>query len=151
MKKQASQVSREVLKLVCFTLGRERFALEAAYAREIIRCGELMPVPGTPDFFLGVMILRGEVLATIHVGKFLGLSQVETHDPSRVLVLGRTSNDLGLCVDSVPELLELSVDDMSDRIERCAEMTRKYLRGVANEEVFVLDAAAMLDDAAPAG
>jgi purine-binding chemotaxis protein CheW len=141
-----SQPSGRVLKLVSFTVAREHYALEAHYAREVIRCVDLIPVPGAPDFFLGVMILRGELLDAIHFGKFFGLPQPEMTDPSRLLVVGRESCELGIGVDDVMEILELRMEDLSAPPERGTGMTRKYLRGITKDALVVLDGAALLED-----
>jgi hypothetical protein len=64
-----------VLEVVTFDLAGERYALETRHVRAVVRLGEHTPVPGAPDFLVGVLNLRGEVLAVMDLGKVLGLAR----------------------------------------------------------------------------
>jgi len=139
------QPSRERLRIVSFSVAGEIYALEACYTREVIRCADLMPVPESPDFFLGVTILRGELLPVIHLAKFLGLPQTKMKDPSRLLVVGLESNDLGLGVNDVIDVLELSAEEIRESPEQ-GSRARKYVRGITKDALIVLDGAALLRD-----
>jgi purine-binding chemotaxis protein CheW len=143
---ETSRSSRDNLRLVCFTAGKEIYALEACYAREVIRCTDLMPVPGSPDFFLGVTILRGELLPAIHLAKFFELPQTQIMDPSRLLVVGRDRSDLALAVDDVIDISELSTEELREAPEQSRGRMRKYVRGITRDALIVLDGAALLND-----
>src|SRR5471032_258555 len=49
------------VSVVLFGLGRERYAIEARFVREVVRFADFTPVPGTPEFVVGVANLRGMV------------------------------------------------------------------------------------------
>ncbi len=63
----------DVLKVLTFALGTERYALETAHLREVLRLCECTPVPGTPEFLIGVVNVRGQILDLFDLGKFLGV------------------------------------------------------------------------------
>src|SRR5258708_884019 len=58
----AADARGEVLQVVTFTLGDERYAIETSHVREVVRPGEgYAPLPGAPAFVFGALNLRGEV------------------------------------------------------------------------------------------
>src|SRR5947209_17100846 len=52
----------EVLEVVTFGLADERYAVETRHVREVVRPAEFTPVPGAPDFLVGLVNLRGDIL-----------------------------------------------------------------------------------------
>src|SRR5262245_14091397 len=54
--------STEMIELLVVSLGGERFGIEIVYAIEAISLPELIPVPCTPAFILGVVNYRGRIL-----------------------------------------------------------------------------------------
>src|SRR3989304_5476286 len=59
------------LEVVTFSLGNEEYALETRFVCEIVRVGNWTPVPGTPDFFIGITNLRGDFLALVDLCRYL--------------------------------------------------------------------------------
>jgi len=58
--------------VVVFTLGGERFAVEAGQVAEAVELDAPTPLPGTPDFLLGVINHRGRVLGVYDLRERLG-------------------------------------------------------------------------------
>ncbi len=65
----------EILEVVAFRLGEERYAIGTQTCREVGKFGEVTPIPGGPDFLVGVVNLRGEILAVLDLRSFLGLGE----------------------------------------------------------------------------
>ena len=59
----------ERLQIITFVLGGELYAVETAFAKEIIKIPPMIKVPRTPPFLLGIMNLRGTIisLSLIHI------------------------------------------------------------------------------------
>src|SRR5207302_8831124 len=91
----AAAPAGDALQVVAFALANERYGIETRHVREVVRLTDYTPVPGAPDFLLGVMNLRGEVLAVIELRKFLGVATRGVSDLSRVLVVGGDRAEFG--------------------------------------------------------
>ena len=50
------------VQLVVFTLGQEEYGVMIQYVKEIIRKPEITQLPNAPDFIMGVINLRGEII-----------------------------------------------------------------------------------------
>jgi chemotaxis signal transduction protein len=139
-------LASEVLEVMIFSLGNERYSIETRHAREVVRLADLTPVPGVPDFLTGIINLRGEVLAVIDLRKFFGLEERGLTELSRVIVLGRERAEFGILADAVHNVTPLRIDEVLEPPESTAGVGRQYLRGVTTEALIVLDGTVLLRD-----
>src|SRR5205085_2768118 len=108
---QAPQAT-EVLQVVAFRLVNERYALETRSIREVVRCSDLTPVPGAPDFFVGLINLRGEILAVFDLRKFFGVAEKGLTEQARVLVVGEERTEFGVLADAVAEVMTIRTEEV---------------------------------------
>ena len=89
-----------------FQLDGQPYAAPLAQVSEVIRIGEVTPVPGAAADLLGVRHLRGRVVPVLDGRRRLGLPPREGDDDSvRVVMLSHAGHVVGLRVDAVGELL----------------------------------------------
>jgi purine-binding chemotaxis protein CheW len=95
-----------------FHLGGQLYAAPLSQVSEVIRVGEVTPVPGSAPDLLGVRHLRGHIVPVMDGRARLGLPAGEAshQDGVRIVVLTHGSHWVGLRVDAVGELL-LPADD----------------------------------------
>lgn len=136
----------EILNVVTFRLASERYAIETRYVREVVRLEDFTPIPGAPEFVLGVTNLRGDVLAIIDLRRFLGAGAQGLTDLARIIVLGDDQPEFGLLADQAEALASLPSDEVLEPPESVAGIGRRHLRGVTKEALIVLDGAALLSD-----
>jgi len=134
----------DVLEVAIFTLANERYAIETHHIREVARFREFTPVPGAPDFLVGLLNLRGEILAVFDLRKFFGVADPGLTDLSRVLVLGGERPEFGVLADTVHEIRTLRIDDVFEPPGSVAGIGREYPRGVTADGIIVLDGALLL-------
>ncbi len=139
-------VASQMLAIVTFALQRERYAIETRYVREIVRTGEVTPVPGTPDVLLGVVNLRGELLPVVDLRTLFGLAVTAPTAVPWIVVLGRARAELGVRADTVHEVTALGAEEVHDPPASVAGIERDYLRGVTADAVIVLDGEVVLRD-----
>jgi chemotaxis signal transduction protein len=61
----------EVLKMVTFRIAKEEFAFSMEHVREILRVQTPNQVPDVPDYVLGVLTVRGQILPVIDLRRLL--------------------------------------------------------------------------------
>jgi chemotaxis signal transduction protein len=61
----------EVQKLVTFRIAKEEFAFHMEHVREILRVQTPKQVPDVPDYVLGVLTVRGQILPVIDLRRLL--------------------------------------------------------------------------------
>lgn len=95
-----------------FRLDDQLYAAPLAQVSEVIRVGELTPVPGAAADLLGVRHLRGQIIPVMDGRRRLGLPPRPDDQQGnvRVVILTYGSHCVGLRVDGVGELLEPAAD-----------------------------------------
>lgn len=141
-----SRPSGASLEIVQFGLGRERYAIETRFVREVVRFADFTPVPGTPDFLVGVTNLRGMVLTIFDLHRFFNIPRKGVTDLSRVLVLGVDRAEFGILADQVDSQTEIALDEILPPPGKIASIASSYLRGVTREALIILDGMALLAD-----
>lgn len=120
-------------RYVCFRLGGQEFALPIADVKETIRPRPITPVFRTPSFVLGLINLRGEIVAVLDLAQLLGLPPSGATPDSRVLIVKRGPK-AGIVVDSLSEVRTLRDGSIDPPPSTLAREVATYLKGVASFE-----------------
>lgn len=136
-------------ELVVFSLGEERYGIEAAHVHQVVPLRELTRVPCTPPFVLGVINHRGRILAVLDLRRFLnlsGLSGQDTPEGGRVVVVDAGGMTFGIRADSVAGIHKEAARELAPPPVTLASAGRAFVRGVAGDMIAVLDAEALARD-----
>ena len=143
LKPESAEAGLEVL---VFELGDERYALETGTILEVFPLTNFTPVPGVPDFLVGVTPYRGEILALIDLRKLFGMEVKGVTDLSRIVVLGEKRARYGILVDKAREVILLQPDEILGQRPHLSGLDAKYFRGVTRDALIVIDGAGLLKD-----
>lgn len=141
-----SPVVEERLEVVVFALAQERYALETEHVREVLPLVDLALVPGGPDFLVGVINLRGQLLPIVDPRKILGLATRGLSDQAVVVVLGNERAEFGILVDAVQAVTALPTQSLRELPETVGSVAAGYLRGVTSDALILIDGTALLRD-----
>jgi purine-binding chemotaxis protein CheW len=134
------------LEVLIFAVGVERYAIETKYVREVVRFLDFTPVPGTPDFVIGVTNYRGQVLCVVNLRSILGVTSRGLTDLSRLIVVGNEAAEFGILADRTDTVGSLRVNEVLSPSESIGEIGREYLVGVTRDALVVLNGAQLLHD-----
>jgi len=101
-----------------FTLGGELYALGILSSKEIIDYGNLTEVPMMPAFVRGVINLRGSVVPVVDLQARFGKGATPVVKRTGIVIVEAagddedSSQDLGIIVDAVNEVVEISQEDI---------------------------------------
>ena len=113
---------------------------------EIGRLSHFSPLPGAPPHLVGITNLRGEILPIFDLRAVLGLSRRALDDMSRLVVLGKHRAEFGILADATRELTALASSEVLRTPPSVSEDARRYMRGVTQDALVVLDGTALLED-----
>ena len=134
------------LEVVEFLLAYEHYGIESSFVREVYPLRELMPVPGTPPFVLGIINVRGQILSVMDVKKFFDLPEKGLTDLNKVLVVRRPGMEVGILADAILGLRSIPLRELQPSLPTLTGIRADYLRGVTQERLAVLDAERILSD-----
>ncbi|MEJ2687629.1 MAG: chemotaxis protein CheW, partial [Gammaproteobacteria bacterium] len=72
MTQTAQTTDESSIQCVTFRLDDECYGINVMQIREVLRVADIAPVPGAPDYVLGIINLRGNVVTVIDTRKRLG-------------------------------------------------------------------------------
>lgn len=98
-------------RYVVFGLGSELFAVAVETVHEILPLPAVTPVPGAPDWLLGVFNRRGDIMSVVDVRRRLRCAERPTGPQSRLVVVATSKYTLAVLVDSVEEIAMIAPED----------------------------------------
>lgn len=147
LRKDAS--NDEVLQWVTFQLEEETYGINVMQVREVLRYTEIAPVPGAPDYVLGIINLRGNVVTVIDTRARFGLIPGETTDNTRIIVIESEHQVIGILVDSVAEVVYLKSSEIDTTPSVGTDESSKFIQGVSNRDgklLILVDLNKLLSD-----
>ncbi len=124
----------EVLQWETFQLEEETYGINVMQVREVLRYTEIAPVPGAPDYVLGIINLRGNVVTVIDTRSRFGLMQGEITDNTRIIVIESERQVIGILVDSVAEGVYLRSSEIDSTPSVGTDESSKFIQGVSNRD-----------------
>ncbi|MGM0434465.1 chemotaxis protein CheW [Halovibrio salipaludis] len=123
-----------VLQYVTFRLADETYGLNVMQIQEVLRYTEIAPVPGAPDYVLGIINLRGNVVTVIDTRRRFGLPDGEVTDSTRIVVLEAEEQVIGIMVDAVAEVIYIRQSEIESAPNVGNEESARFIHGVCNRE-----------------
>ncbi|MCA2465135.1 MULTISPECIES: chemotaxis protein CheW, partial [Vibrio] len=123
-----------VLQWVTFQLEEETYGINVMQVREVLRYTEIAPVPGAPDYVLGIINLRGNVVTVIDTRSRFGLMEGEVTDNTRIIVIESERQVIGILVDSVAEVVYLRSSEIDTTPSVGTDESAKFIQGVSNRD-----------------
>ena len=127
-------------------LANERYCIESSFVREVRPLTDLVPLPGTPPFVLGIVTMRGEIVSVIDIGRFFDLPERGLSDRNKVVVLRSGEMVFGIAADAVAGMRRLDLSQMQSLPPTFTGVREKYLRGITHDGLVVLDGARLIHD-----
>ncbi len=129
-----------VLQWVTFRLEKETYGINVMQVQEVLRYTEIAPVPGAPDYVLGIINLRGNVVTVIDTRQRFGLHSAEVTDNTRIVIIEADKQVIGILVDSVAEVVYLRQSEIETAPNVGNEEAAKFIQGVCNknDELLIL-------------
>jgi purine-binding chemotaxis protein CheW len=125
-------------KYLTFTLAGEEYGIGILKIKEIIGMMPITPVPQTPEFFKGVINLRGKVIPVIDLRLKFGMEAANFTERTCIIVVeidGASGTVMtGTVVDSVSEVLNIRGEDIEDTPAFGANLNTDYILGMAKTE-----------------
>ncbi|MBI2895265.1 MAG: purine-binding chemotaxis protein CheW [Deltaproteobacteria bacterium] len=123
-----------------FHLDQEEYALPLPTVREILKVPTITEVPRAPVDVLGIISVRGTVVTLVDLRRRVGLPERPFDRRTRVLVVDRAGEQMGLVVDSVSEVVRLTRAQIEEAPAVVGAKHAELLAGVGRhgESMWVL-------------
>jgi purine-binding chemotaxis protein CheW len=117
-----------------FTLGKEEYGVEILKVQEIRGYSPVTPIPNTPSYIRGVMNLRGTIIPVVDLRTKLSMVEAVYNQFTVIIVVMVGTKIVGLIVDSVSDVLNISTSDIQATPDFGAEVDARFIQGLAKAE-----------------
>ena len=149
----ASRASSDEIEFATFHVGGILLGIDIRKTEEINRQLDLTRVPHAPACVRGVLNLRGEVVTVLDLRTILGLEPAEVTETSRNVVVRSESEQVGLLVDRVADVVTVSAAEIEAPPANVSGMDSRFFKGVCKLDsalLVVLDVNEVLSTAGKA-
>lgn len=130
-----------------FRLGREEYGIDILKVQEIRGYEQPTRIASAPEFVKGVVNLRGVIVPIIDLRIKLGMTDVRYDTFTVVIILNVGQRVVGIVVDSVSDVLELSPDHIRKAPELSSLVDASHILGlgsVAERMLILIDIERMM-------
>lgn len=135
-----------VIEVLEFVLASEHYGIETNLIGEVYPMREYTPVPGTPDFVMGLINIRGRIVSVNDIRRFFDLPVKGLSDLNRVIVVQTARMELGILADRIVGVRTVQTDTLQTSLPTLTGIRAEYLRGIALDGLVVLDVEKMVMD-----
>jgi len=136
----------KIISYLSFEIGDELFAVHVNHVQSIMEMTEITKIPDAPEYMLGVINLRGEVVPVIDSRIKLRMKAREADKNTSILVLEVKLNEIemriGALVDSVQEVFEIEDQNIKNPPRLGNYYRSQFIYGMVeknNKFVMLLD------------
>jgi purine-binding chemotaxis protein CheW len=120
------------IQCVTFELNNETYGINVMQVQEVLREIEVAPVPGAPNYVIGIINLRGNVVSVIDARTRFGLASIERTGMSRIIVIEAHKQIIGVLVDGVAEVVDVKLDEIETAPNVGNDESSRYIDGVVS-------------------
>ncbi len=150
MANELEMTEEEKIQYIVVKIGSEHYGINISLVDNIVRMQKITRVPKVPDYYPGIINLRGEIVPVMSARIKMGLGEDVITNQSRIIILKLELQGLvGIVVDAVREVITLGESE----IDRTAQNSRKqdttYINGIGkngDELISIFDINSIVDE-----
>lgn len=143
-------------QVATFQIGDELFGVDILLTKEIGRLQEITDVPQSPEFILGLMNLRGQIVTVMDPGVFLDQNSQVPPEDRRLIILKNqgeldelfrndlieeihTSRDtLAIVIDRIGDVIEVDADDIRPTPPNLSVVKKEFVSGIIQQQAKLI-------------
>ena len=119
-------------KNLVFTLNEEQYGIPLASVEEIIGLANITPIPNTPNFFKGLINLRGMIISAIDLRLKLNMKASKFEAKKTSIIINNVNNfTIGTIVDDVTQVVGFDDQQIEQNLNISNGVQRNFIKSVA--------------------
>jgi len=139
---EPSKLTKNIIELATFYVGNALCGMDILKVQEINKLMEMTKVPQAPDYMVGILNLRGQIVTIIDLGQKLGLGNVEVSNESRNIIINAPGEHVGLLVTKISDVVMADPDKIEPAPANMSGIQGSFFIGVyktENKLIGILD------------
>ena len=129
---EAGEEATDQLSLLLFRIGEEWYAVGVSAVREIFQEYEVTAIPCVPDFILGVVNVRGEILSVTDPARIMRIGEIaETADGVKppAIVIANDEVATALVVDEIGDITDVPFESVEPPVSIIDRAQAEFIEG----------------------
>ncbi len=123
------------VKYLVFALADESYGIPLSHVREVIAMTDITTIPHVPEYFKGLINLRGQIISVFDLRTQFRLPQTKSESKKTAIVIVEINGlTLGCIVDEVKEVASYATTQLDKKLDIQSRIGRQYIDGVARTE-----------------
>ena len=144
-----NEIHSDTVELASFFVGEALCGMDILKVQEINKLIEMTRVPQAPEYVLGILNLRGEIVTIIDLGKKLGLKSTELSEKTRNIIVNSNGEHIGLMVEQISDVVQAKFEKIEAPPANIGGVQGKYFTGVLKTKdrlIGILDVGKVLEE-----
>lgn len=120
---------KNTVRVLVFGLGGENYCADIKSIKSVVRVESVTRVPNMPEFVIGIMNLRGEIISVLDIRSIFALPQKKRTGSSRVIVTEAWGSQVGIIADDVKQAIDIEEDAIQPPLATISGKLASYTRG----------------------
>jgi purine-binding chemotaxis protein CheW len=143
----AALAEQDMLRLLAFSMGEERFGVNMNYIQEIQPLKREMwsLVPCTPNFIVGAANIRGRIYSIMNIAAYLEIGAELNMEKAHVLLIrgetkpSRMLMEFCILAEDRPKLEQVPLTAIQPASETLSAKGQEFIKGVTSNMLMILD------------
>lgn len=131
---ESTLTTKNTIELATFYVGRALCGMDILKVQEINKLMEMTKVPQAPDYMVGILNLRGQIVTIIDLGQKLGLGSIEVSNESRNIIVNTPGEHVGLLVSRISDVVMADPDKIEPAPANMNGIQGAFFTGVYKTE-----------------
>lgn len=137
-RKTEMTTNKESLLVVEFLLIPEKYCIASSFITEVLPLKEITPIPGAPDFVVGVINARGKIISIVNLKVFFNLKETGITELNKIIVIKHNQMEFGIAADAITGTREIDVNSLSATPVTIQGIGAEYIKGITPDGLILL-------------
>ncbi len=130
--------SRKIVELATFYIGDALCGMDILKIQEINKLMQMTKVPQAPDYVLGILNLRGQIVTIIDLGQKLGLGKTDISQDPRNIIVNSSGGHVGLLVRKISDVVSADMEKRESAPANMRGIQGEYFNGVYKTDTTLI-------------
>lgn len=126
--------NENIVELATFYVGDALCGMDILKVQEINKIMQMTKVPQAPEYVLGILNLRGQIVTIIDLGKKLGLGETDMSLDPRNIIVNSSGGHVGLLVKRISDVVEADMKRREPAPANMGGIQGEFFNGVYKTE-----------------
>ncbi|PHR28343.1 MAG: chemotaxis protein CheW [Desulfotalea sp.] len=127
---KAKNESKKLVELATFYIGDALCGMDILKIQEINKIMQMTKVPQAPEYVLGILNLRGQIVTILDLGKKLGLGETDISQNPRNIIVNSAGGHVGLLVRRISDVVSADMEKKERAPANMNGIQGEYFTGV---------------------